>query len=109
MNERIAECAAPRLEPGCVQFENFRSVEYPENTCLMELWTTPEIYDIHWLNRLLQQASRASSGPPPASPAQVERRHGSPGFEWYAHSYFALVDGVWQPEETRLRMSTVRW
>jgi quinol monooxygenase YgiN len=97
-----------RLEPGCVQFENFRSVEYPENTCLMELWTTPEIYDIHWLNRLLQQASRASSGPA-APPPQVERRYGSPGFEWYAHSYYTLVDGIWQPEDTRLRMSTVRW
>jgi quinol monooxygenase YgiN len=97
-----------RLEPGCIQFEHFRGIEYPENTCLMELWSTPEIYDIHWLNRLLQQAARAGQQPPPPLPP-VERRYGRPGAEWYAHSYYTLVDDVWQPENTDLRMVTVRW
>ncbi len=94
-----------RLEPGCLHFENFRGVEYPENTCLMELWTTPQIYDAHWLNRLIQQ-SRATPGP---RPTPMERRYGSAGFEWYTHSFAAVVDGVLVPEEPALRMSTVRW
>ena len=97
-----------RLEPGCIQFENFRSVAFPENTCLMELWSSPEIYDLHWLNRLVQQAPRPGQAATPARP-QVERRYGTPGFEWYAHSYYTLIDNVWQPEDRDLRMLTVRW
>ncbi len=97
-----------RLEPGCIQFENFRGIEFPENTCLMELWESPEIYDIHWLNRLIQQAPRPGQPPAPPRPT-AERRYGRPGAEWYAHSYFTLVDNVWQPENTALRMTTVRW
>ncbi len=96
-----------RLEPGCIQFENYRGIEFPENTCLIELWSSPEIYDIHWLNRLVQQEARA--GGPAGQRPQADRRYSRPGAEWYAHSYFTLVDGVWQPEETDRRMVTVRW
>jgi quinol monooxygenase YgiN len=94
-----------RLEPGCLHFENFRGVEYPENTCLVELWTTPQIYDAHWLNRLIQRAN-AAPGP---RPAPMERRHGSAGFEWYTHCFCAVVDGMLVPEDPALRMTTVRW
>ena len=96
-----------RLEPGCIQFEHYRGIEYPENTCLMELWSTPEVYDVHWLNRLVQQAARA--GGPAVQRPQTERRYGSAGAEWYAHAYYTMVDGVWQPEEGARRMATVRW
>ena len=107
MSAQLDNAQETRLEPGCIQFENYRSIEYPENTCLMEVWSSPEIYDIHWLNRLVQQAARA--GGPAAPRPQVDRRYGNPGAEWYAHSYYTLVDGVWQPEEGERRMVTVRW
>lgn len=106
---QLDNAAESRLEPGCIQFENFRSVEYPENTCLMELWASPEIYDIHWLNRLVQQAPRPGQPPAPPRPTPPERRYGRPGLEWYAHSYYTLVDNVWQPEDPSRRMTTVRW
>lgn len=98
-----------REEPGCEQFEHFRGLEYPENTVLMETWTSPEIYDRHWLNRLLQQAAAAASGSGPVNPPAVERRYGRPGPEWYNLCYYTLVDNVWLPEDPARRMVTVRW
>lgn len=106
---QLDNAAESRLEPGCIQFENFRSVEFPENTCLMELWASPDIYDIHWLNRLTQQAPKPGQPPAPPRPTPPERRYGRAGMEWYAHSYYTLIDNVWQPENTAQRMTTVRW
>ncbi|MGE0057543.1 MAG: hypothetical protein AB7P33_12110 [Dehalococcoidia bacterium] len=106
---QLDNAAESRLEPGCIQFENFRSVEFPENTCLMELWSSPDIYDIHWLNRLTQQAPRPGQPAAPPRPTPPERRYGRAGLEWYAHSYYTLVDNVWQPEIAAQRMTTVRW
>jgi quinol monooxygenase YgiN len=106
---QLDNAAESRLEPGCIQFENFRSIDYPENTCLMELWESPEIYDIHWLNRLMQQAPRPGQPPAPPRPTPPERRYGKAGLEWYAHNYFTLVGNVWQPENAARRMTTVRW
>jgi quinol monooxygenase YgiN len=106
---QVRNAVETRAEPGCIQFENFRGVEYPENTALMELWSVPEIYDIHWLNRILQQRTQAAAGAAPQRPPPYERRYGRPGFEWYPHSYFTLIDNAWQPEDSSRRMLTVRW
>jgi quinol monooxygenase YgiN len=98
-----------RAEPGCVEFEFFRGVEYPENVALMEVWESPEIYDRHWLSRILQQNAFAAAGNAPQRPPPMQRRYGSMGFEWYNHSYYTLVDNVWVPENPAQRMLTVRW
>lgn len=95
-------------EAGCEQFEDFRGLEYPENTVLMEKWATAESYDIHWLNRLLQRQGLGHGAPAPGSPP-FRRRFGQPGAEWYPHCYYTLIDGVWQPERPELRMVSVRW
>ena len=98
-----------RAEPGCIQFEVFRSVEFPQHTVNLELWEeTPRVYDFHYLNRILQRqwgtlTRPVVSGEPPA------RAYGENGFEFYQSGYHALVDGVWQPENEPQRMVTVRW
>jgi quinol monooxygenase YgiN len=89
---------------GCDQFERFRGIEFPENNVLMETWT-PAAFDLQW--EVLQQES--TSGPPRPRPIPAERRYGYPGGEWYHHCFFVLVDGVWQPEDPRLRSIRVRW
>ncbi len=89
---------------GCDQFERFRGIDFPENNVLMETWT-PAAFDLQW--EVLQRES-ASEAPRPR-PIPAERRYGYPGSEWYHHCFFVLVDGVWQPEDPRLRSVRVKW
>jgi quinol monooxygenase YgiN len=96
-----------RKEPGCLQFEHYRGIEFPENTVLFELWHDPEIYDIHYLNRIKERMFGGAT--PSPSRGSVERRYGQTGFEWYQHTFFLELDGIWQPENPAYRVSTVRW
>lgn len=102
----LAEMLTTREEPGCLQFEYFRGVEFPENTLLMELWKDPEIFDLHHLRRLRDDIFSDKKRP---ARAPIERRYGDKSFEWYQHNYFCLVDSIWQPERPEERSNTVRW
>ena len=52
-------CPAVQKEPGCLQFEVFRSVLRPEQYALIELWESQDVLD---------QRNRARGGPPPPAP-----------------------------------------
>lgn len=90
-----------REEPGCREFEYFRSLDYAENLALIESWESPAIYDVHWRHRLAQ-----NEPPPPPPPTP---RYGEISFEWYPECRYALIDGLWQPRNPGLRMETVLW
>jgi quinol monooxygenase YgiN len=46
--QALAErCKSVQTEPGCVQFEVFRSVLRPEQYALVELWESQEMLDQH--------------------------------------------------------------
>ena len=66
-DQRVPELAERaknvRLEPGCLQFEAFRSVSRPEQYALIELWESQEVLD---------ERNRARGGVPPP-PAGVTR------------------------------------
>ncbi len=97
-----------RAEPGCLQYEQFRSIEFPVHVAGLELWSDPRIYDIHYLHRTVQRLE-GTLARPPAPAHTVERVYGENGFEFYPHIYYAPVGGVWQPEEEAQRMVTVQW
>lgn len=97
-----------REEPGCIQFEQYRSIEFPVHVTNLELWTDPRIYDYHYLNRILQRQWGLLTRPAGSS-TPIPRVNGENGFEFYQSSYYALVDGVWQPENEPERMVTIRW
>lgn len=99
-----------RTEPGCAHFEHLRSVEFAENSLLLELWDSAAIYDVHWLHRVLQRmwGWGVAGGSQPNRPP-FERRVGQAGIEFYQHSYYTLVGDVWEPERPEERMTTVRW
>jgi quinol monooxygenase YgiN len=62
--QELAERAkAVRQEPGCLQFEVFRSMSRPEQYALIELWESQQVLD---------DRNRARGGVPPA-PAGVNR------------------------------------
>jgi len=53
MSDAYAEAWAPhgeevRKEPGCLQYELFRSTRIPENLALLELWESKDAFEKHW-------------------------------------------------------------
>ncbi len=43
----VERCKAAQKEPGCVQFEVFRSALRPEHYVLLEHWESPEALEVH--------------------------------------------------------------
>ena len=104
----IPYCADTRAERGCLEFAYYRSLEFPENNLLIELWDAPAaVYDEHYYSRTLQKLH--STGVPQPPWPRVERRYGANGSEHYDHCMFTLIGGVWQPEDPAERSATVRW
>jgi len=56
----IERCKKAQQEPGCVQFEVFRSALRPEHYVLLEHWESPDALAVH--------AAGMSTNPPPARP-----------------------------------------
>jgi quinol monooxygenase YgiN len=85
---RSAEC---RAERGALQYQVFRSIEYPNEMALLELWADQESYDEHW-------AAQSLIPNRPQFP-RAPRATWRDGLEFYfQHQYFKLVNNVWVPE-----------
>ena len=54
-------CKRAQQEPGCLQFEVFRSALYPERYVLLEHWESQEALDVH--------AKLNAQNPSPPNPA----------------------------------------
>jgi quinol monooxygenase YgiN len=60
--ERAVErCKQAQQEPGCLQFEVFRSALRPQHYVLLEHWESQDALDVH--------ARGMAANPPPANPA----------------------------------------
>src|SRR5438270_8776622 len=46
--ELVAYSQKLRESPGCIQAEDFRGTEYPEDLLHVELWESPAAFDAHW-------------------------------------------------------------
>ncbi|WP_141653071.1 antibiotic biosynthesis monooxygenase [Phenylobacterium immobile] len=99
---RLKGAAAARAEVGCRQFEHFRSLDHAENTVVIELWADPQIFDLHWMNRLI---TRRASGVGPFSAATFEASR----FEFYNACRYILRAGVFTPETPGLRAATLAY
>jgi quinol monooxygenase YgiN len=58
----VERCKKAQQEPGCLQFEAFRSALRPEHYVLLEHWESPEALAVH-----------AAAGPPPAPRPGIRR------------------------------------
>jgi len=87
IRERIARCRATEAdEPGCAQFEVFRSAMRPQCYVILEHWKSEAAFDTHWkLNR---------SGTRPPAPATDGRTSQA---EFYRYQVFRQVEGVYTP------------
>jgi quinol monooxygenase YgiN len=56
----VARCQRAQQEPGCLQFEVFRSALRPEHYVLLEHWESPEALAVH--------AQAMASNPPRPQP-----------------------------------------
>jgi quinol monooxygenase YgiN len=58
-------CKKAQQEPGCIQFEVFRSALRPEAYVLLEHWESKEALAVH--------AQGMTTNPPPRSPGGIRR------------------------------------
>ena len=56
----VERCKRAQQEPGCLQFEVFRSAMRPTQYAILEHWDSPESLAVH--------AAAMGSAPPPARP-----------------------------------------
>ncbi len=100
--------AETRSQPGCVEFDYFRSISFPENNLHLELWHgPPAVYDYHYRLRTLEVRWHIGVARPDDFPR--DRQYGLDGLELYEHTWFTPVGTLWEPEEPADRLSTVRW
>ena len=93
--------------PGCDEFDHFRGTEYPENTVLMELWSTPKIYDDFWHYLQTEQQTNPMPG---ERPLPAARRYGDANNEWHNLCYYTITEGgIWEPRDATMRSTVVRW
>ncbi len=97
--EGMVEAFRPKAqEPGCLQYELFRSIESPEKVVLHEHWASKELYDLHWTSQTEREGL-----PDPEQTAMMK-----PEFEFYRHENYDLVGGIWQPLDPADRLNTIR-
>jgi|SRR5579884_73024 quinol monooxygenase YgiN len=82
-------------EPGCIQYELFRSTRNPENLVLLELWESKEAFDAHYaLERTRPRLGVEFRGEPGT------RKYGLGGVEIYwQHQCYRFDGQMWIPVE----------
>lgn len=93
-----------RREPGCLQFDWLRSVEFPNHMLLLELWGDQAIYDAHWQLRI-----KTGSGGGGAVREPAPRQQGSNGQEFYRYQPFTHLYDRWVPADVTKWSETVIW
>jgi quinol monooxygenase YgiN len=89
IRDRVERCRRTEAEePGCVQFEVFRSAMRPEVYAILEHWASEAAFDTHW------KLNRSGTRPPAVT---TEGRSSSA--EFYRYQVFRQVDGVYTPLE----------
>ncbi|HVA27880.1 MAG TPA: antibiotic biosynthesis monooxygenase family protein [Candidatus Baltobacteraceae bacterium] len=109
LRRRAAEM---RTEPGCIELDYFRDVEFPENFAQLELWESPAAFDRHWAHwgtDGLFSGLPALSAPNHGGTPEYPRRHGINAAEFYHHQRFQLIEGAFVPFEPADRIASVRW
>jgi quinol monooxygenase YgiN len=104
--------ALVRAEPGCLEFDTFRDVEYPENFAQLELWESPQAFDAHWqrsktvgmLCELENLVAPHHRGTP-----EYPRRDGNNGAEFYRYRTFAMTNQTFVAKEPAERIESLRW
>lgn len=111
--DRLRErAAAVRAELGCLEFDTFRDVEYPENFAQLELWESPLAFDAHWerskaagilceVDNLLAPHHRGTPDYP--------RRDGNNGAEFYRHQTFTIAGQIFVATDPSERIESLRW
>ncbi|MDF3282994.1 antibiotic biosynthesis monooxygenase [Gordonia sp. N1V] len=79
-------------EPGVLEYQWYRSLEFENQSLLLELWEDAGIYNAHHVLR----RKTSSQG---SAPAMGPREHGSNGFEFYRAQPFVHQYNRWMPAD----------
>lgn len=109
LRERAREI---RTDSGCLEFDYFRDVEYPENFAQLELWESQAAFDRHWRRwgtKSLLCDVRTLSAPHHSGSPEYPRRHGNNAAEFYHHQSFQMSGSLFVPEDPSDRIESLRW
>lgn len=109
LRERAREA---RAESGCLEFDYFRDVEFPENFAQLELWESQLAFDRHWQRWATSGVFcdlRNLSAPCHAGAPEYPRRHGNNGAEFYRYQRFQMLGSLFVPADASDRTESVRW
>lgn len=94
-----------RAEPGCLQCEHFRGVEFRDHIAICEVWESQRAFDSHQLsNRRTAKLSHV-----PSSRDSGVRQHGQNWREFYRFQQFVNLYQFWYPKAWEARSEVVTW
>jgi len=86
---------AVNAEPGCIQYELFRSTQNPGNLAVLEWWADAAAFDTHWARQL---ATPAPGGEFLATRAERLVGRNTTEIYWDRRDYrYDPVTGKWAP------------
>jgi quinol monooxygenase YgiN len=100
------------IDHGCLEFDTFRDVEFPENFAQLELWESPLAFDLHWQRsktdgvfcKLTNLVAPHHRGTP-----DYPRRDGNNGAEFYQYRSFSFAGRTFVAQEEADRIESLRW
>jgi len=107
-----ARASAIRTEPGCLEFDTFRDVEFPENFAQLELWENAAAFDAHWQRSKetgILGALEHTLAPHHHGTADYPRRSGRNGAEFYPYQAYAIVGRTFAAKDPAERIESLRW
>lgn len=97
LEQRLRAAAEKSVEPGCLQYELYRSMANPERLLLIEHWSSRKFYDDHWTGQMEREgAPRRNAG-------------WSSAVEIYPYQRYQLAGEIWVTVEETLLSETIRW
>lgn len=113
---RVARAKAMRSEPGCLQAEDFRSLENADHMLHLELWEDAAAWDRHWTalkaspeGPAIVEAMRALQAPYHPGGPDHPRKLGNDAVEFYSQRVFTRQGPIWVATDDRSSPQSIRW
>jgi len=112
----LARTAATRSEAGCLEAQDFRSIENPDHLLHLELWESPVAWDQHWANlrssadgRQQIETMRTLQAPFHAGHPENPRKVGNDAVEFYPQRVFTRQGPIWAASGDAVSPGSIRW
>src|SRR5690606_8696254 len=98
---------------GCLQAEDFRGTEFPDNHLHLQLWESSAAMDAFWTQISAKpdalQLVTTWQAPHHHGKPSAPRRQGENGIEFYRHVPYSRLETSWGPSDEEQRPASVRF